>query len=64
MKDFEIFFESHKDEIVSYAKSNTRYNVEGKATISKDDDWFYDDVWEDELRGESRAEREHRIAAN
>jgi hypothetical protein len=53
MKDFEAFFELHKKEIVSYAKSNTRYNAEGKATISKEEDWFYDDVWEHE-HGESK----------
>ena len=53
MKDFEAFFELHKKEIVSYAKSNTRYNAEGKATISKEEDWLYDDVWEHE-HGESK----------
>lgn len=31
------------------AKANTHYNKDGLATISKKDDWFYDDVWESDM---------------
>ena len=50
MKDFDAFFKSNKDKIISYAKANTNYNSKGEATISKDDSWFYDDVWDDILQ--------------
>lgn len=64
MKDFNAFFKANKAEILSYAKANTNYNAEGKATISKNDDWFYDDVWEKELRGEVKAGHREKIAVN
>ena len=64
MKDFDAFFEANRDKIVSFAKANTKYNAAGLATISKDEDWYNDDVWEKELRGEKNSERKHSIAAN
>ena len=64
MKDFEAFFEANREKIVSHAKANTSYNAAGLATISKDDDWFNDDVWEKELRGEKKTERRHVVSVN
>ena len=64
MKDFDAFFEANRDKIISYAKANTSYNTSGLATISKKDDWFYDDVWEKELRGANTPEREYSVTVN
>ena len=57
MKDFEAFFRANKNKIMGRAKANTRYNKDGLATISKKDDWFYDDVWESDFRGVKEADQ-------
>ena len=31
-----------------FIKQNTKYNENGDAVISKDDEWFYEDVWDDD----------------
>lgn len=51
MRDFEAFFKVNKNKIMGCSKSNTRYNKDGLAAISKKDDWFYDDVWELDFKG-------------
>ena len=35
------------DELLESARKNTLYNAEGQAVISKDDDWFYEDHWDE-----------------
>lgn len=65
MKDFEAFFKANKNKVMSRAKANTRYNRNGLATISKKDDWFYDDVWESDFKGVKEADqRKYRSAAD
>ena len=49
MRDFDAFFKVNKNKIMDCAKANTHYNKDGFATISKKDDWFYDDVWESDM---------------
>ena len=49
MRDFDAFFKVNKNKIMDRAKANTHYNKDGLATISKKDDWFYDDVWESDM---------------
>ena len=41
------FIEQNKDKIYEIAKRNTKYNSEGKAVISTDDEWFNDDAWDE-----------------
>lgn len=50
MSNFELFFKANKKQIMTYAKANTHYNADGQATISRDDEWFHDDVWEKDVR--------------
>lgn len=50
MIDFEEIFQSNKDEILAIANSNTHLNKDGLATISRDDEWFYDDVWDEDIK--------------
>ena len=49
-KEYSIFFKANKKQIMTYAKANTHYNADGQATISRDDEWFHDDVWEKDVR--------------
>lgn len=42
---FKDFIAKNKEKVYRLAKENTVYNAEGKATISKDDPWFYEDEW-------------------
>lgn len=46
MKNFSEFVKANKEKIYSLARKNTQYNRNGDAVISRDDPWFYDDVWE------------------
>lgn len=46
MRDFEDIFKKHKAEILAIANANTHLNADGLATISRADDWFYEDIWE------------------
>lgn len=65
MKDFDAFFKANKGKIMAYARANTKYNAEGQATISRDDPWFYDDVWESDFEGVKEAgQRKNSYAAN
>lgn len=65
MRDFDAFFKVNKNKIMDCAKANTHYNKDGLATISKKDDWFYDDVWESDFRGVKEADkRKYRVTAN
>lgn len=56
MKNFEAYFKANKKSIMAFAEKNTRYNAKGQPTISRNDDWFYDDVWEREYKDMVRAE--------
>lgn len=55
MSNFELFFKANKKQIMTYAKANTHYNADGQATISRDDEWFHDDVWEKDVRDVNEA---------
>ena len=61
---FRSFFKVNKNKVMSCAKANIRYNRNGLATISKKDDWFYDDVWESDFKRLKEADqRKYRSAA-
>jgi hypothetical protein len=46
MKDFKKFLKANKEKIYETARKNAKLNSEGEPTISKDDDWFYEDEWD------------------
>lgn len=60
MKNFEAYFKANKKSIMAFAEKNTRYNAKGQPTISRNDDWFYDDVWERDYKELTRAEQDKR----
>ena len=45
------FIENNKDRIIAKSEANTKRNENGDVVISRDDEWFYEDVW-DELYAE------------
>lgn len=49
MIDFEAVFRANEEKIMTVANANTHINEDGLATISRDDDWFDDDVWEQDI---------------
>lgn len=63
MKDFNNFVKANREKIYSAAKRNTVYNSNGDATISRDDSWFYDDVWDKDFK-ELVALEEHSAAGS
>lgn len=50
MKNFDEFIKAHKEKIYSLAEQNTKYNRNGDAVISRDDPWFYENVWDDDYK--------------
>ena len=46
MKNFNEFVKANKEKLYSLAKSNTKYNENGDAFISRKDSWFYEDEWD------------------
>ena len=48
MKNFAEFIKAHKEKLYALAEKNTKRNANGDAVISRDDSWFYDDVWDKE----------------
>ncbi len=65
MNEFEVFFKANKKQIMNYAKANTHYNTGGQATISRNDEWFHDDVWEKDTSGVNEADkRDYSYTAN
>jgi hypothetical protein len=41
------FIKQNKSKIYEQARKNTLLNKEGKAIISKNDDWFYEKEWDE-----------------
>lgn len=65
MKDFDKFFADNKASIIAFAKSNTKFNSKGHATISPKDDWFFDDVWDSSYKELSKSgKRSHTVTVN
>ena len=50
MKDWSAFLKANREKINALAEKNTEYNEEGNAVISRDDPWFYDDVWDEDYK--------------
>lgn len=50
MKNFDEFVKSNKEKLYSLARKNTIYNSNDDAVISRDDSWFYDDVWDKDYK--------------
>ena len=46
MKDFDKFIALHKEKLFAVAEKNTRRNKDGRAVISKDDNWRNEDEWD------------------
>lgn len=46
MQVLKQFVEKNKERLYAEACANTMYNADGKATLSKDDDWFDDTIWD------------------
>lgn len=44
------FISSNKEAIYKEARDNTNYNEEGKPTISRNDDSFSEDIWDDHFK--------------
>lgn len=47
MKDFDNFVKANKAKLFALAESNTEYNEDGDAVISRNDPWFYEDEWDE-----------------
>ena len=50
MKDWSAFIKANREKIYALAEKNTKYNEDGHTVISRDDPWFYDDVWDDDYK--------------
>lgn len=40
------FIKNNKAKLYAVARHNTKLNSDNKPTISKDDDWFDEDIWD------------------
>lgn len=45
------FVKENKEKIYETARKNTNYNSEGKPTISKNDEWFNENEWDEHFKG-------------
>ena len=50
MKNFAAFVKANREKIYALAEKNTQRNSKGQTVISRDDPWFYDDVWDDDYK--------------
>ena len=50
MKDWSALLKANRTKINALAEKNTEYNEKGDVVISRDDPWFYDDVWDDDYK--------------
>lgn len=50
MKNFADFLNNNREKIYALAEQNTQRNTAGDTVISRDDPWFYDDVWDDDYK--------------
>ena len=50
MKNFREFVKTHKTQLYALARQNTKYNENGDAVISREDSWFYEDVWDEDYK--------------
>lgn len=46
MKNFAEFIKANRAKAYALAEKNTKRNEDGDTVISRDDPWFYDDVWD------------------
>lgn len=44
------FIKQNKTKIYNAARNNTKLNNEGKPTISRNDDWFDEDIWDEHYK--------------
>lgn len=44
------FIKNNKSKIYESARQNTKLNSDNKPTISKDDDWFCEDIWDEHYK--------------
>ena len=47
MSNFDKFMEKHGDKLYAKAKKNTKYNAQGYAVISKNDEWIGETEWDE-----------------
>ena len=50
MKNFAEFVKANKEFIYANAESNVKRNAKGEVVITRDDPWFYDDVWDEDAK--------------
>ena len=50
MKNFAEFVKANREKIYALAEKNTKRNEAGHTVISRDDPWFYDDVWDEDYK--------------
>ena len=55
------FLKSDREKWRAFIRQNTKRNENGDAVISKDDTWFYEDVWDKDYK-ELVARDEHSAA--
>ena len=44
---FGSFLAANREKIFEHAEKNSKPNSKGQATISRDDQWFYEDEWDE-----------------
>ena len=44
------FLKSDREKWRAFIRQNTKRNENGDAVISKDDSWFYEDVWDEDYK--------------
>ena len=44
------FIKQNKSQIYETARNNTNLNSDGKPTISKNDEWFGEDIWDEHFK--------------
>ena len=41
------YLEANRERAYSFATANTKYNIHGHPSISKEDEWLYESEWDD-----------------
>ena len=50
IKNWSEFLAANREKIYALADKNTQRNSDGQTVISRDDPWFYDDVWDNDYQ--------------
>lgn len=58
MSDLDYYLQQNKQFVYDHATQNTKYNDNGQAVISKDDEWMSETEWDEFWKKVSRKELE------